>query len=99
MNSNYLISITPRIVGAASADLETNGLLLTENVLLNPQLSLLQLNQVRIISELNLKRWISQISIFPEQIISKNLLVVCLLLAEFQQITLLGFVRLQLLQH
>lgn len=34
INSNYLVSITPRVIGAGSADLETNGLLLTNNALI-----------------------------------------------------------------
>ena len=34
INANRLVSITPRIIGAGSADLETNGLLLTQNALI-----------------------------------------------------------------
>lgn len=34
INANYLVSITPRVVSAGSADLETNGLVLTTNPLI-----------------------------------------------------------------
>lgn len=34
INANRLVSITPRVIGAGSADLETNGLLLTQNALI-----------------------------------------------------------------
>lgn len=34
INANRLVSITPRIISAGSADLETNGLLLTQNALI-----------------------------------------------------------------
>lgn len=34
INANRIIQITPRVVSAGSADLETNGLLLTQNSLI-----------------------------------------------------------------
>ena len=34
INASRLVSITPRVISAGSADLETNGLLLTQNALI-----------------------------------------------------------------
>ena len=35
INANRLVSITPRVISGGSADLETNGLIITANTLIS----------------------------------------------------------------
>ena len=47
INANRLVSITPRVISGGSADLETNGLILTANTLIQGNVPAIEFNTVK----------------------------------------------------
>ena len=52
INANRLVSITPRVISGGSADLETNGLILTANTSIQGNVPAIEFNTVKEVGEL-----------------------------------------------
>ena len=68
INANRLVSITPRVISGGSADLETNGLILTANTSIQGNVPAMEFNTVKEVGEFFLS------SILPGLTISQKLL-------------------------
>jgi hypothetical protein len=51
INANRLVSITPRVISGGSADLETNGLILTANTSIQGNVPAMEFNTVKEVGE------------------------------------------------